>query len=39
MSPRTGYWTLHWIRVLLWPLPVLTLVRASRGALNHARGR
>ena len=28
MSPRIRYWTLHWIRVLLWPLPVMTIVRA-----------
>lgn len=27
MSPRTRYWTIHWLRVALWPLPVLTLVR------------
>lgn len=30
MSANTRYWALHWIRVLLWPLPVLTLVRAGR---------
>jgi len=24
MSPNTRYWTLHWLRALLWPLPVLS---------------
>jgi hypothetical protein len=37
MSPKFRYWTLHWIRVVLWPLPVLTLVRAGRGALSFVR--
>jgi hypothetical protein len=37
MSFNTRYWTLHWVRVVLWPLPVLTLVRAGRGALNIMR--
>ena len=37
MSPNARYWTLHWLRVLLWPLPVLTLFRAGRGALNLVR--
>jgi len=37
MSPNARYWTLHWIRVVLWPLPVLTLVRAGRGALDRVR--
>ena len=38
MSPTARYWTLHWIRVLLWPLPVLTLLRAGRGALHRLKG-
>jgi len=33
MSPRTRYLTIHWLRVVLWPLPVLTLIRLSRAAL------
>jgi len=32
MKSRTRYWTLHWIRVLLWPLPVRTAFRAWRAA-------
>src|SRR5262245_44295910 len=32
MSPSTRYWTLHWLRVLLWPAPVLSLFRAGRWA-------
>ena len=39
MSPHTRYWTLHWFRVALWPLPVLTLFRVARGALNLVRRR
>jgi hypothetical protein len=35
MSANARYWTLHWIRVVLWPLPVLTLVRAGRHALTR----
>jgi hypothetical protein len=31
MKDRTRYWILHWLRVALWPLPVLTLVKALRG--------
>jgi hypothetical protein len=34
MSPRTRYWTLHWLRVALWPLPVLTLFRVARATAN-----
>jgi hypothetical protein len=34
MTPNARYWTLHWIRVVLWPLPVLTLIRVGRGARN-----
>ena len=26
MSSNARYWTLHWIRAVLWPLPVLTFV-------------
>jgi hypothetical protein len=38
MSRNARYWTLHWIRVVLWPLPVLTLVRGGRAALHRMRG-
>jgi len=34
MSPNARYWTLHWLRVALWPLPLMTLLRAGRRALN-----
>jgi hypothetical protein len=34
MSRRTRYWTLHWLRVTLWPLPVLTLFRVARATAN-----
>ena len=37
MSSNARYWILHWIRVVLWPLPVLTLFRVGRGALNLMR--
>jgi hypothetical protein len=37
MNAKAHSWTLHWIRVVLWPLPVLTLTRAARGALNAMR--
>jgi hypothetical protein len=37
MSPRTRYWTLHWLRVALWPLPVLTLFKVGRATVNAAR--
>jgi len=37
MSPNARYWTLHWLRVALWPLPVVTLFRAGRGALKLMR--
>jgi hypothetical protein len=37
MNPRTRYWTLHWLRVALWPLPVLTLLRAGRATANGVR--
>jgi hypothetical protein len=30
MSPRARNWTLHWIRVALWPLPILSLVKVWR---------
>jgi len=29
MSTNTRYWTLHWLRALLWPLPVVSLVRVG----------
>jgi hypothetical protein len=35
MSAR--YWTLHWIRVVLWPFPVMTLFKLGRGAVNVMR--
>jgi hypothetical protein len=37
MSTRARYWTLHWIRALLWPLPALTLFRAGRSARHLLR--
>jgi hypothetical protein len=37
MSARS--WTLHWLRVVLWPLPVLSLVRAGRAAATAVRHR
>jgi hypothetical protein len=37
MSANTRYWTLHWLRVLLWPLPVLSLFRAGCAAVNAIR--
>ena len=39
MSARTRYWTMHWPRVVLWPLPVLTFFKAGRAAANVMRGR
>jgi hypothetical protein len=39
MSPRTHYWIIHWLRVVLWPLPVLTFFRAGRAAVNVTRRR
>jgi hypothetical protein len=38
MTPRARYWTLHWVRVALWPLPVLTLFRAACATVQAARG-
>jgi hypothetical protein len=29
MSPRTRYWIIHWVRVVLWPLPVMTMKRVA----------
>jgi hypothetical protein len=37
MSPNARYWTLHWLRVALWPLPVLTLFHSGRAALKVMR--
>ena len=37
MNPNARYWTLHWLRVALWPLPVLTLFRAGRRTLSLLR--
>jgi hypothetical protein len=37
MSRRTSYWILHCIRVVLWPLPVLTFFKAGRAAVNVMR--
>jgi len=37
MNPRTRYWTLHWLRVALWPLPVLTLLRTARATAKAVR--
>jgi len=39
MSQRTRYWTMHWLRAVLWPLPALTIFRAGRAALNRMRHR
>ena len=39
MSLGARYWTLHWLRVLLWPLPVLSLFRTGRGVVNAIRRR
>jgi hypothetical protein len=39
MNASARYWTLHWVRVLLWPLPVLSLVRAGRAATSAVRRR
>jgi hypothetical protein len=39
MTPRSRYWTLHWVRVALWPLPVLTLFRVGRATVNAVRPR
>jgi hypothetical protein len=39
MSRSTRYWTLHWLRVLLWPAPVLSLFRAGRWAMSAIRRR
>jgi len=36
MSPNARYWILHWLRVALWPLPVLTF-RSGRAALKVMR--
>ena len=36
MSPNARYWTLHWLRVALWPPPILMLFRAGR-ALKRIR--
>src|SRR5262249_49662220 len=37
MSTNARYWTLHLLRVALWPPPVLTLFRAGRAALKVMR--
>jgi hypothetical protein len=39
MTTRTRYWTLHWVRVVLWPLPVLTLFRLGRATVSTIRPR
>ena len=39
MSPSTRYWTLHWLRVLLWPVPVLSLFQAGRWAMSAIHRR
>jgi len=36
MTARARYWILHWVRVALWPLPVLTLFRVGRAAAKLA---
>ena len=37
MSPRTHYWIIHWLRVVLWPLPVMTLFQGLAVTLAWAR--
>jgi hypothetical protein len=37
MSPRAHY--VHWLRVALWPVPILTLLKAGRAATSAARRR
>lgn len=32
MKDRTRYWIFHWVRVVLWPVPVLTLLKVWRAA-------
>src|SRR5215510_6268805 len=39
MSSSIRYWTLHWLRVALWPAPVLSLFRAGRWAMSAIRRR
>ncbi len=36
-QPRVRYWILHWLRVALWPMPIVTLFKAARIAVNTAR--
>src|SRR3984893_5745571 len=36
MQVRTRCWILHWVRVVLWPLPVLTFVRTWRATIRSA---
>jgi hypothetical protein len=36
-QPRVRYWILHWVRVALWPMPIVTLFKAARVAVNTAR--
>jgi hypothetical protein len=37
MNERRRYGTLHWARVTLWPLSVLTMARTARAAMNALR--
>jgi len=37
MTRRAHYWTLHWLRVVLWPLPVLSLFRSGHWAVSAIR--
>jgi len=37
MTARARYWILHWVRVALWPLPVLSVVRIGRATMNAVR--
>ena len=39
MSAKTRYWTMHWLRVLLRPLPVLTFARVGRRTMDLVRRR
>jgi hypothetical protein len=39
MASRIRYCTLHWVRVALWPLPVVTICKIGRATLNAVRSR
>ena len=35
-QPPVRYWILHGLRVALWPMPIVTLFKAARVAVNTA---